>query len=92
MCPSPYFGKAVEVRAKLIPTKMISVTKSPLLYAVSQVIAGGARPSVTALATKSEKIVVLPQQIAKSSYSLSKLIPSGTERISVSLCGTYYKS
>ncbi|PVD20542.1 hypothetical protein C0Q70_18698 [Pomacea canaliculata] len=65
---------------------MISVTKSPLLYAVSQVIAGGARPSVTALATKSEKIVVLPQQIAKSSYSLSKLIPSGTERISVSLC------
>jgi len=66
---------------------MISMPKSPLLYAVTQTVANGAKPVGKAVATKTaEKIVVAPQRLLRTSYAMSKLTPTGADRASFSLC------
>ena len=64
---------------------MISLPKSPFTYAVTQVVANAAKPVGKAVASKTEKIVVVPQKLAKTSYALSKLTPTGADRVSFSL-------
>eukprot|EP00745_Piridium_sociabile_P039033 TRINITY_DN72183_c0_g3_i1.p1 TRINITY_DN72183_c0_g3~~TRINITY_DN72183_c0_g3_i1.p1 ORF type:complete len:269 (+),score=38.91 TRINITY_DN72183_c0_g3_i1:78-884(+) len=65
---------------------MMSVPKSPLVYAVNQVVANAAKPVGKSIVTKGEKVVVAPQKLAATSYALSKLTPTGADRVSYSLC------
>jgi len=65
---------------------MISLPKSPLLYAVTQTVANLAKPVGQAVVTQTEKIVVAPQRLVQTSYAMSKLTPTGADRVSVSLC------
>lgn len=65
---------------------MISVPKSPFVLAVNQVVANAAKPVGKAVVTKTEKLVVAPQKLALTSYAMSKLTPTGADRVSFSLC------
>ncbi|KAL8589997.1 Cytochrome b-c1 complex subunit Rieske, mitochondrial [Nucella lapillus] len=65
---------------------MMSVPKSPLVYAVNQVVANAAKPTGKVVTNKAEKIFVAPQKLAQTSYALSKLTPTGADRVSYSLC------
>jgi len=64
----------------------MSVPKSPLLYAATQVVANAAKPTIPkAVATHAEKLAVAPSKLVLTSYSMSKLLPTGADRVSFSI-------
>ena len=65
---------------------MLSLPKPPFIFAVSQVVANAAKPVGKAVVTNTEKIVVAPQRLALTSHAMSKLTPTGADRVSFSLC------
>ncbi|XP_076470290.1 cytochrome b-c1 complex subunit Rieske, mitochondrial-like [Babylonia areolata] len=64
---------------------MLSVPKPSFIYAVNQVVANAAKPVGKVSLNNLEKIFVAPQKLAQTSYSLSKLTPTGADRVSYSL-------
>lgn len=65
---------------------MMSVPKTSLIYATSQIVANVSKPVVTALPSKGDKIVIAPRKLLATSYSMSKLLPTGADQVSTSLC------
>lgn len=65
----------------------MSVPKPPFMYAASQVIANAAKPAGKAVVAKADKIFVAPQKLALTSYAMTKLSPTGADRVSFSLGG-----
>jgi hypothetical protein len=61
------------------------VPKSPLVYAVNQVVASGVKPVGRAVASPAEKVAVAPQKVVRTSYSMTKFLATGADRVSYSL-------
>lgn len=65
---------------------MMSFPKSPITYAVSQMVAKVGKPVGKGIPIKDKKIVLPPQKMIATAYAMSKLTPTGADRVSVSLC------
>jgi len=65
---------------------MMSLPKSSLIYATTQVVANAAKPVPKAVVDNVSKVVVAPQKLVQTSYSMSKLVPTGADRVSFTLC------